>query len=411
MEQFSFDLEPKKKESFRPEPLSVRELNLYIKDIIDRDDFLNNVYVKGEISNFKRHYTGHLYFTLKDKDSLIKCVCFKSYAGNIKFEPEDGMQVLILGQVAVYERDGVYQIYVKGMEQDGQGALYAEFEKLKEKLLQKGMFDESHKKPLPMLPKEIGVITSKTGSVIRDIINVTTRRMPNVHIKLYPAAVQGTGAAETICEAIEYFNREQNVDVIIVARGGGSIEDLWPFNEEITANAVYNSKIPIISAVGHETDFTICDFVADLRAPTPSAAGELVVPDIKDVIWKIGNLKQRLSSSLTKKLELMKTQYQKILKSKVFTSPLDMLNERRLKLDSLLKQLENKSELTIKNKKLKLVKSVASLDGLSPLKTLSRGYALVAKEDGKIVKKASDLAKDDKIEITLMEGKAEAKVL
>ena len=411
MEQFSFDLEPKKKESFRPEPLSVRELNLYIKDIIDRDDFLNNVYVKGEISNFKRHYTGHLYFTLKDKDSLIKCVCFKSYAGNIKFEPEDGMQVLIFGQVAVYERDGVYQIYVKGMEQDGKGALYAEFEKLKEKLSQKGMFDDAHKKPIPLLPKEIGVITSKTGSVIRDIINVTTRRMPNVHIKLYPAAVQGAGAAETICEAIEYFNKEQNVDVIIVARGGGSIEDLWPFNEEITANAVYNSNIPIISAVGHETDFTICDFVADLRAPTPSAAGELAVPDIKDVLWKIGNLKQRLSSSLTKKLELMKTQYQKVLKSKVFTSPQDMLNERRLKLDSLLKQLENKSEITIKNKKLKLVKSVATLDSLSPLKTLSRGYAMVQKEDGKIIKKASDLAKDDKIEITLMEGKAEAKVL
>ena len=411
MEQFSFDLEPKKKESFRPEPLTVRELNLYIKDVIDRDDFLNNVYVKGEISNFKRHYTGHLYFTLKDKDSLIKCVCFKSYAGNIKFEPEDGMQVLILGQVAVYERDGVYQIYVKGMEQDGKGALYAEFEKLKEKLSQKGMFDDAHKKPIPLLPKEIGVITSKTGSVIRDIINVTTRRMPNVHIKLYPAAVQGAGAAETICEAIEYFNKEQNVDVIIVARGGGSIEDLWPFNEEITANAVFNSKIPIISAVGHETDFTICDFVADLRAPTPSAAGELAVPDIKDVLWKIGNLKQRLSSSLSKKLELMKTQFQKVLKSKVFTAPLDMLNERKLKLDSLLKQLENKSELTIKNKKLKLVKSVATLDSLSPLKTLSRGYAMVQKEDGHIIKNASDLAKDDIIKITLSEGKAEAKVL
>ena len=272
MEQFSFDLEPKKPSGFRPEPLTVKQLNLYIKGLIDRDDFLNNVYVKGEISNFKRHYTGHLYFTLKDKDSLIKCVCFKSYTGNIKFEPEDGMQVLIFGQVAAYERDGVYQIYVEGMEQDGLGALYTEFERLKEKLSQKGMFDEAHKKPLPMLPREIGVITSKTGAVIRDIINVTTRRLPNVHIKLYPAAVQGEGAAQTICEGIEYFNNKKNVDVIIVARGGGSIEDLWPFNEEITANAVFNSEIPIISAVGHETDFTICDFVADLRAPTPSAA-------------------------------------------------------------------------------------------------------------------------------------------
>ena len=270
-DQLTFDLVNKPRFE-RPNPLSVKELNLYVKDLIDRDDFLNNVYVKGEISNFKKHYTGHLYFTLKDKDSLIKCVCFKSYTGNIKFEPQDGMQVVVFGQVAVYDRDGVYQIYVKGMEQDGLGALYAEYEKLKEKLSSKGMFDESHKKKIPMLPKEIGVVTSKTGSVIRDIINVTTRRLPNVHIKLYPVAVQGEGAAETIVEAINYFNEVKNVDVIIIARGGGSIEDLWPFNEEITANAIYESEIPIISAVGHETDFTIADFVADLRAPTPSAA-------------------------------------------------------------------------------------------------------------------------------------------
>ncbi len=411
MEQFSFDLEPKKQTTWRPEPMSVKELNLYIKDLVDRDDFLNNVYVKGEISNFKRHYTGHLYFTLKDKDSLIKCVCFKSYTGNIKFEPADGMQVLIFGTVAVYERDGVYQIYVKGMEQDGLGALYTEYEKLKEKLSQKGMFDEAHKRPIPMLPREIGVVTSKTGAVIRDLINVTTRRMPNVHIKLYPCAVQGEGASQTICEGIKYFNEAQNVDVIIVARGGGSIEDLWPFNEEITAEAVYNSQIPIISAVGHETDFTICDFVADLRAPTPSAAGELAVPDVKEVFWKIESFKRRMSHSLTKKLEIMKNRFNKILKSRVFTNPQDMLNERKLKLDLLLKQLGDKSALLIKNKKLRLVKVVTKLDSISPLKTLSRGYALVQTEDGKLVKNAKDLSKDDKINITLKEGKVEAKVL
>jgi len=219
MEQLSLDLEPSNsKKAFRPTPLTVKELNLYVKDLVDRDEFLNNVYVKGEISNFKRHYTGHLYFTLKDKDALIKCVMFKSYTSNIKFEPKDGMQVLILGQVAVYERDGVYQIYVKGMEQDGLGALYEAYEKLKEKLAEQGLFDESHKKHIPLFPKSIGVVTSKTGAVIKDIINVTTRRFPNVSIKLYPCAVQGAGAAETIVEGIKYFNNQKNVDTIIIAR-------------------------------------------------------------------------------------------------------------------------------------------------------------------------------------------------
>ena len=409
-DQLTFDLETKPKFE-RPSPLSVKELNLYIKDLVDRDDFLNNVYVKGEISNFKRHYTGHLYFTLKDKDSLIKCVCFKSYAGNVKFEPKDGMQVVVFGQVAVYERDGVYQIYVKGMEQDGLGALYEEFEKLKEKLSSKGMFDESHKKVLPMLPKEIGVITSKTGSVIRDIINVTTRRLPNVHIKLYPAAVQGEGAAQTIVEAIKYFNEVKNVDVIIVARGGGSIEDLWPFNEEITAQAIYESEIPIISAVGHETDFTIADFVADLRAPTPSAAGELVVPDIKEVYWKIESMKKRASIALTKKLENAKILFKKLIQSRCFIHPEMMLSDRKMKLDYLIKQLENKSQIMIQNKKVALVKHTARLDSLSPLKTLSRGYSLVEKADGKIIKSKKDLKKDDEVNIVLSDGKVEAKVL
>ncbi len=269
---FSMLIEKNSEKFERPAPISVKELNLYIKDLVDRDGFLNNVYVKGEISNLKKHYTGHWYFTLKDKDSLIKCVCFKSYTPNVKFDPEDGMQVVVFGTCAVYERDGIYQIYVKGMEQEGLGDLYQKFEELKEKLSKLGMFDEEHKKEIPMLPKSIGVVTSKTGSVIRDIINVTTRRFPSVNIKLFPAAVQGAGAEKTICDGIEYFNREKNVDVIIIARGGGSLEDLWPFNEEITAYAIYNSELPVVSAVGHETDFTIADFVADLRAPTPSAA-------------------------------------------------------------------------------------------------------------------------------------------
>ena len=409
MEQISFDLEEKK--PFRPTPLSVRQLNLYIKDLIDRDDFLNNVYVKGEISNFKRHYTGHLYFTLKDGDALIKCVCFKSYTGNIKFDPQDGMQVLVFGQVAVYERDGVYQIYVKGMEQDGVGALYEAYEKLKSKLEEKGWFDESIKKPIPFLPKAIGVVTSKTGSVIKDIINVTTRRYPNVNIKLYPAAVQGAGAYETICEGIRYFNEAKNVDTIIIARGGGSLEDLWPFNEEATAQAIFESEIPIISAVGHETDFTIADFVADLRAPTPSAAGELAVPDINEVVWKLQNIKRRLSLSLTKKVENMKARYQKAMHSKCMKDPLSMLNERKLRQDYLLKQLENNIKLEIKNKKLLLVKNAASLDSLSPLKTLVRGYSIVENTEGKIIKSTKELSKNEKIKITFSDGNLEAKVL
>ncbi len=409
MEQISFELDNKK--TNRPTPLSVRELNLYIKDLIDREEFLNNVYVKGEISNFKRHYTGHLYFTLKDKDSLIKCVCFKSYVGNIDFEPQDGMQVVVFGQLAVYERDGVYQIYVKGMEKDGVGELYEAYEKLKNKLEEEGLFDNSHKKQIPVLPKAIGVVTSQTGAVIRDIINVTTRRFPNVNIKLYPAAVQGVGAADTIVKGINYFNEEKNVDVVIIARGGGSLEDLWPFNEEITARAIYESKLPIISAVGHETDFTIADFVADLRAPTPSAAGELAVPDLNEITWKIENLRHRLSVSLTKKVENMKIRYRKVMASKILQDPISMLNDRRLKQDYLIKQLENAIKMEIKNKKMILVKNSTALDNLSPLKTLIRGYSIVESKDGKIIKSKDDVTKDDILKITLQDGNVEAKVI
>lgn len=394
----------------RPEPLSVRELNMYVKTLVDRDEFLNNVYVRGEISNFKRHYTGHLYFTLKDKDALVKCVMFKSYTSNLMFEPQDGMSVLILGTVAVYERDGIYQIYAKGMEPDGVGALHAAYEQLKEKLEAKGMFDEAHKKPIPQLPKSIGVVTSKTGAVIRDIINVTTRRLPNVNIKLYPAAVQGVGAAETIVKGIKYFNENQNVDLIIIARGGGSLEDLWPFNEEITANAIYESKLPIISAVGHETDFTIADFVADLRAPTPSAAGELAVPDRNEVIWKLQNINRRLSLSLTKKVEGMKNRYQKVMNSRAMKNPFDTLNDKKLFIDNLIKNMQKSMELNLKNKKIELVKHVTALDALSPLKTLARGYSILEDEEGKVIKSVKQLSKDQEINIILGDGKSKAKI-
>lgn len=395
----------------RPTPLTVSQLNNYIKTLVDRDEFLNNVYIKGEISNFKRHYTGHLYFTLKDGDSLIKCVMFKTYTSYLKFEPEDGMSVLILGTVAVYERDGVYQIYAKGMEVDGLGALHVAYEKLKQKLEAQGMFDEKNKKKIPMLPKAIGVVTSKTGSVVKDIINVTTRRFPNVNIKIYPAAVQGAGAAETIVKGIEYFNFAKNVDTIIIARGGGSLEDLWPFNEEITANAIFNSEIPIISAVGHETDFTIADFVADLRAPTPSAAGELAVPDINEVTWKIANIKRSLSTLLNKKTENMRQEYAKLINSVVFKNPTGDIKRRILNVEGYSRRLESAIKLKNQNAKIALTKVISKLDGISPLKTLSRGYSIVEDVNGKVVKSVNDVKAEDEIKLILNDGTISAKVI
>lgn len=395
----------------RPAPMTVCELNNYIKDVIDNDMMLNNVYIKGEISNFKNHYSGHMYFTLKDEKSLIKCVMFKSYTGNLDFVPKDGMNVVVLGTVSVFERDGVYQIYVKGMEEDGMGALYKAYEQLKEKLQDEGLFDEKYKKKIPMLPTSIGVVTSSTGAVIRDIINVTTRRFPKVNIKLFPSQVQGKGAAQTIVKAIEYFNFEKNVDLIIVARGGGSLEDLWPFNEEVTARAIFKSEIPIISAVGHETDFTIADFVADLRAPTPSAAGELAVPSLDEVKWKIQSSQRRLVMALRKKLSDGKSRYEALKNRKVFREPYDLIRTHILTIDSLIKRMQSKVLLTIKDDKIKLAEYSAGLDKLSPLKTLSRGYSVLEDCDGKIIKSVNELNKGDKIKIILHNGEKNAEIL
>lgn len=395
----------------RPTPITVSQLNNYIKTLVDRDEFLNNVYIKGEISNFKRHYTGHLYFTLKDGEALIKCVMFKTYTSYLKFEPEDGMSVLILGTVAVYERDGVYQIYAKGMEVDGLGALHVAYEQLKQKLESKGMFDEKNKKKIPVLPKAIGVVTSKTGSVIKDIINVTTRRFPKVNIKIYPAAVQGEGAAETIVKGIEYFNSVKNVDTIIIARGGGSLEDLWPFNEEITANAIFNSEIPIISAVGHETDFTIADFVADLRAPTPSAAGELAVPDINEINWKLVNIRRNLSTLLNKKIENMQQRYAKVMNSSVFKNPTNDIKRRILTLEGYSRRLESSIKIKNQNVKINLTKVISKLDGLSPLKTLSRGYSIAENSNGKVIKSIKDVEQGENIKLILNDGAINTQVI
>ena len=392
-------------------PITVTDLNKYIKNKIDGDEMLNNVLVKGEISNFKNHYTGHMYFTLKDESSLIKCVMFKSYTTHLSFMPKDGMKVMVLGSVAVFERDGVYQIYAKAMKEDGLGSLYTAYEELKKKLEQEGLFAESHKKKIPFMPKTIGVLTSNTGAVIRDIINVSTRRNPGVHIRLYPVPVQGPGAAEKIAEGIKFMNENKLADVLIIGRGGGSLEDLWPFNEEIVARAIYDSELPIISAVGHETDFTIADFVADLRAPTPSAAAELAVANIDDVRETLKLYNNRYKVALKKKIELMRLSYEKCMARPAYKNPTQKINEQYMVIDMNVKALQNSMMLKLKEAKTSFVKETAKLDSLSPLKTLTRGYSIVTKqESGKAIKSVDDLNSGEKVNLRLSDGQKTATI-
>ena len=392
-------------------PITVTDLNKYIKNKIDGDEMLNNVLVKGEISNFKNHYTGHMYFTLKDENSLIKCVMFKSYTTHLSFMPKDGMKVMVLGSVAVFERDGIYQIYAKAMKEDGLGSLYTAYEELKKKLEQEGLFAESHKKKIPFMPKTIGVLTSNTGAVIRDIINVSTRRNPGVHIRLYPVPVQGPGAAEKIAEGIKFMNENKLADVLIIGRGGGSLEDLWPFNEEIVARAIYDSELPIISAVGHETDFTIADFVADLRAPTPSAAAELAVANIEDVRETLKLYNNRYKVALKKKIELMRLSYEKCIARPAYKNPTQKINEQYMVIDMKVKALQNSMMLKLKEAKTSFVKETAKLDSLSPLKTLTRGYSIVTKqESGKVIKSVDDLNSGEKVNLRLSDGQKTATI-
>ena len=390
-------------------PITVTELNLYVKNKVAEDEYLNNVYVSGEISNFKHHYSGHMYFTLKDENSLIKCVMFKSYTATLNFVPKDGMKVNVLGTVSVFERDGIYQIYAKAMVEDGVGALYEEYEKLKKKLELEGLFDEAHKKKLPFMPKIVGVLTSNTGAVIRDIINVSTRRNPNVYIRLLPVPVQGEGAGEKIAKAIKKMNDEKLADVLIIGRGGGSLEDLWPFNEEVVARAIYESEIPIVSAVGHETDFTIADFVADLRAPTPSSAAELVVADIFDVKSTLEIYENRLKILLKRKTEVMRLRYEKVMASKVYKDPLKLINDKYLLVDNFVRKIENFETLKIQKVKADFSKVVAALDALSPLKTLTRGYSIV-ELDGCAISKAESLNTGDSVKLRFQDGSKTAVV-
>lgn len=392
------------------EAISVSELNKYIKEKIANDEMLNNVLIKGEISNFKNHYTGHLYFTLKDDNSLIKCIMFKTYTSNLKFTPKDGMKVMVFGTVSVFERDGVYQIYCKAMQEEGMGSLYTAYEELKQKLEQEGLFSMQHKKKIPYMPKVIGVLTSQTGSVIRDIINVSTRRNPNVYLRLLPVPVQGAGAGAKIAEAIQTMNEQNLADVIILARGGGSLEDLWPFNEEVVARAIFASNLPVISAVGHETDFTIADFVADLRAPTPSAAAELAVADVVELQSKLLNYQNRFKLSLKKKVEFMKLKYEKCISTRAFKEPLQKINEHYIQMDSILKTMEHAVQNKLNNSKNRAVQAIGKLDALSPLKTLTRGYCIAQKEN-KAIQSVKQVKTGDEIQLKFIDGNKNAKIV
>jgi exodeoxyribonuclease VII large subunit len=385
--------------------LTVSDVNRRIKDLLSRDAVLSGLWVKGEISNFKNHYSGHYYFTLKDEKAVLRCVMFRSNASSLAFIPEDGMKVLIRGYISVFERDGQYQLYAEEMQPDGVGALYVAFEALKKKLQAEGLFDASRKKKLPYLPRAIGVVTSSTGAVIRDIINVLSRRFYNVKIKLYPVQVQGEQAAGQIAAAVRRLNELGNVDVIIVARGGGSLEELWAFNEEIVARSIFESRIPVISAVGHETDFTISDFVADVRAPTPSAAAELVMPERTVVENRLDNLKMRLRNAAVKKTSMERLSLKRLAESVAFKQPYNKIYQERMMLDVQKRYMMNalaalKAEY---GKRLSLL--AARLDSLSPLSSLARGYGILKLlKDNTLVKSVHSVAVGDMLEVRLIDG-------
>lgn len=390
---------------------SVSDINNYIKQLVSNDGILSGLSVRGEISNFKHHYTGHMYFTIKDENSVLKCVMFKTQANMLKFAPQNGTKVIVSGYISVFERDGQYQLYVSDMQPDGLGSLHLAFEQLKNRLQLEGLFDQDKKKKIPLLPGSIGVVTSSTGAVIKDIINVTYRRHSRMKLQLYPVAVQGVQAAGQIAAAIRKLNELKQVDVIIVARGGGSLEELWAFNEEVVARSIYASEIPVISAVGHETDFTICDFVSDMRAPTPSAAAELAVPDMEVLQYKLQNYNMRMKSALVKKMTTCSTQLQKINSRPVFRQPYDRINQYRLKLDNEVKHLIRNNEMLIKDKKSEFGMLAGKLDALSPLKILERGYSVVRDDSGNIVNKLEQIHIGDNIEISLKDGKANCNVI
>ncbi len=379
---------------------TVSRVNNYIKRLLDSKPVLSNLWVKGEISNYKRHSSGHIYLTLKDEESVLKAVMFRSAAAGLAFEPGDGMKVIARGRVSVYEAGGAYQLYIEEMIPDGVGALYLEYERLKRKLAAEGLFDRERKRPIPRYPNRIGVVTAPTGAAVRDIINVATRRFPLAEIIIYPALVQGAGAKESIVRAIEYFNGRSDVDTLIVGRGGGSIEDLWAFNEECVARAVFASQIPVISAVGHETDFTITDYVADLRAPTPSAAAEISVPSAMELTRLISIYNTRIYGAAQARIENLRLRLNRL----VPRSPQDRIDELSQRLDMRVRRMENAYKLKISENGRRLGELGGKLDALSPLKTLTRGYSIPVRPDGTVMRKRDDFKSGDEFTLRLCDG-------
>ncbi|WP_084413551.1 exodeoxyribonuclease VII large subunit [Desulfovirgula thermocuniculi] len=386
---------------------TVSELNAYIKELLDNDPLLLNIWVKGEISNFKRVSSGHLYFTLKDQYATIKVVMFRSRASRLSFQPQDGMAVQVRGYVTVYPRDGTCQLYAEEVEPCGVGALYVAFEQLKARLQQEGLFDARHKKRLPFLPRRIGIVTSPTGAVLRDMVRIIRRRWPGLHIIVVPVTVQGESAPWEVAAAIQWLNRLQACDVIIVGRGGGSLEELWAFNTELVARSIFLSAIPVVSAVGHETDFTIADFVADARAPTPSAAAEMVVPVREEVARYLEALRARLVRAAREKVVVYRQRLKACCQSRVFRQPVDAICGLRAQaVDEALRRLLKAAELHLARKRSELALLAGRLHSLSPLATLSRGYSICTRATtGEVLRRAEEVAVGEEVRVELYRGR------
>lgn len=391
--------------------LTITEISEYIKNLMESDPMLGQVWLKGEISNFKRHSSGHLYLTLKDGGGVLRAVMFRGAAGNLLFEPKDGMKVMVRCKISVYPASGNYQAYISEMEQDGVGDLHAAFEALKQKLHAEGLFAPEHKKPIPRFPSRVGIVTSPTGAALQDMKNVMGRRFPYATLAIYPALVQGDGAAEQVMEGIRYFNNTKSADVIIIGRGGGSIEDLWAFNSEELARVIYASEIPIISAVGHEIDFTISDFAADRRAPTPSAAAELAVPDVTEVRQRLENAQRKLTALFQTNIQKKQMRLEQLSAQKVFARFADTLNERRLKIDEMMAAIHKDCKTGLQLRRQTLAKWAAALEGYSPLGVMQRGYGILQDEQGNLVRKKDDVKSGDTLTVTVTDGKIRTQVL
>ena len=390
--------------------LSITQINEYIRAKMDDDQMLNGVAVRGEISNYKVYPSGHHYFTLKDEGAALKCVMFKGNAMRLRFRPENGMKVIAMGKISVYPRDGAYQLYCTAMAMDGIGDLYAAFEQLKKKLEAQGLFDPAHKKPLPRFPGTIGIITSSAGAAVHDMLRILRKRYPLAQVRLLPVRVQGVEAPDEIAGAIRYANAHQLADLLIVGRGGGSIEDLWAFNDERVAYAIYHSQIPVISAVGHEPDVTISDFVADLRAATPSNAAELAVPDQDALYQTLDAMSSAMATALSRQLTAARRQYQLLSAHPALQSPVGYLEQRRKSLELLKNRLVSSQAQGIHRAKNRYIGVTAKLDAMSPLKVLTRGYAMAQTEEGSVLKSVSQVNPGDNIRISISDGTLSAAV-